>query len=212
VTARVDFKIRPTYDPKRFSTSRYRQKFPRQKLKVALEELRQHRFGGDRDHGTGQREYIARNLSEAGYIFLAKIPLLTVIGQPGSARWVFCNKDGVAGRAAVEYESGGRVVATEFSAAMRQLRREAEQALGRPSHSGAGLGAGYRGKNPAGASGKNGNSRSIEKQFDSDFEQQFAAAMQDGSEEPEVALRQCGADNFAPPSTYPTVANAARQQ
>jgi hypothetical protein len=132
--------------------------------------------------GDGEREYYARSLSEAGYIYLQQIPLLTITGKPGSARYVFSNKDSIASRAAQEYQEDRSVGAQSYSAAMAQLRRQADEILGRRD-----AGKPKEAWNPA-----------------------MQNAM-DAARPAQPAERQRGADNSAPPSPYSPAANAARQ-
>ena len=124
--------------------------------------------------GRGEEEWFARSLSQAAYVYLHQVPLLRIDGSPGAARFWFLDKDQLARRMGDEYNNGGRVEAAAYSQAMQQLKKEASAALGKLQ---------YQGGNIArGLSGESGNQRGTliagqEQQSDSDFAQQFAAAM-----------------------------------
>ena len=78
-------------------------------------------------------EYPARSLYEASYLYAIGIPLATVTGKPGSARWLFDNKDGMAQSASRDFyaDAPAPMGARFLFTAMAQLKREADQILGR---------------------------------------------------------------------------------
>jgi hypothetical protein len=81
----------------------------------------------------GEAEYIARNIFEACYLYVKSARLLTVIGTPGRAKFVFDDKDGFARRIAQEYVTDTAAPALSLFRAFGQLKKEADQALG-PIH------------------------------------------------------------------------------
>jgi hypothetical protein len=111
----------------------------------------------DRD-GDGEPQYFARSLNEAAYIYVQEIPLLDVRGRPGNAQYVFADKENLARKAAAEYAADARVSARLYSAALAQLKRQSVEILGRGP--GQAIAAAAR-----------------EKQSDTAFAEQFAAAM-----------------------------------
>ncbi len=90
----------------------------------------------NRDHDRGESTYAAKSLYEATFLFYRGIPLVEITGRPGSCRWVFANKDGVSARAAEEFHSDASVGAKSVFQAMGQLKRQADEVLGRRPVSG----------------------------------------------------------------------------
>jgi hypothetical protein len=82
--------------------------------------------------GDGEPEYFARSFYEATYLYYAGLPLLRVTGGVGSAKIFFGNKDGVAKRAADDFNAADASVGCKsFCQALSQLKRQVDEALGR---------------------------------------------------------------------------------
>lgn len=75
-------------------------------------------------------EYAAKSFYEATFIYACGIPLATITGKRGSARFIFEDKDGMAQNAAAEYHSDASTGAKTLFTALGQLKREADRALG----------------------------------------------------------------------------------
>lgn len=108
--------------------------------------------------GDGEPQYFARSLNEAAFIYLQEIPFLDVRGKLGNAQYVFADKDNLARNAAAQYAADARVSARLYSAALAQLKRQSVEIFGRAP--GPAIAAAAR-----------------EKQSDTAFAEQFAAAM-----------------------------------
>ena len=78
-----------------------------------------------------QAEYIGRSIFESSFIYCKGGRLLSVQGTPGRSRFVWDDKDQHARRIAAEYVADGAAPAKSLFEAFHQLKREADQALGK---------------------------------------------------------------------------------
>ena len=78
-------------------------------------------------------EYAAKSLYEASFLYCVGIPLATITGKIGSARFIFDDEDGIARRTVADFHADVSTGAKSLFQALGQLKREADKALGRPA-------------------------------------------------------------------------------
>lgn len=87
-------------------------------------------FRGD----SSSEEYAAKSIYEAAFLYCVGIPIATITGKIGSARFIFDDKDGMARSVAADFHADVSTGAKSLFQALGQLKREADAALGPKVH------------------------------------------------------------------------------